>query len=92
MVSRDRAYHSDEIGFSPRSDLKTPLYTRGQVRQLERVFERAGPFDAVYHCAAEFERGNGEDFYEQLWMTNAVGKKNMIRVRSRRGGPTVSLR
>lgn len=83
VVSCDRAHHSDEIGFSLRSDLETPLYARcdvGQFRQLERVFERAGPFDAVYHCAAEFGRWNGEDFYEQLWMTNAVGTKNMIRL------------
>ena len=30
-----------------------------------------GPFDYVYHCAAEFGRWNGEDFYETLWRTNA---------------------
>ena len=40
--------------------------------ELERVFERCGPFDYVYHCAAEFGRWNGEDFYETLWRTNAI--------------------
>ena len=86
VVSCDRPHHSDELGFSLRSDIETPLYVRcdvGQYRQLERVFEHAGPFDAVYHCAAEFGRWNGEDFYEQLWMTNAVGTKNMIRLQER---------
>jgi dTDP-glucose 4,6-dehydratase len=34
----------------------------------------------VYHCAAEFGRWNGEDFYEMLWKTNAVGTKNIIRL------------
>jgi len=50
---------------------------------LERVFERLGPFDYVYHCAAEFGRWNGEDFYETLWRTNAVGTKNVIRLQER---------
>jgi len=42
-----------------------------------------GPFDYVYHCAAEFGRWNGEDFYELLWRTNAVGTKNIIRLQER---------
>ena len=54
-------------------------------RQLERVFEKAGPFDFVYHAAAEFGRWNGEDFYEQLWRTNAVGTKNVIRLQEKYG-------
>ena len=39
----------------------------------------------VYHCAAEFGRWNGEDFYESLWRTNAVGTKNLIRLQIARG-------
>ena len=42
-----------------------------------------GPFDYVYNCAAEFGRWNGEDFYETLWKTNAIGTKNMIRLQER---------
>jgi len=42
-----------------------------------------GPFDYVYHCAAEFGRWNGEDFYETLWQTNAIGTKNIIRLQER---------
>ena len=62
------------------------MYARcdvGDFRQLERVFERCGPFDYVYHCAAEFGRWNGEDFYETLWRTNAIGTKNIIRLQER---------
>jgi len=74
------------MGFSLYSDLATPLYARadvGEFRQIERVFERMGPFDYVYHCAAEFGRWNGEDFYESLWQTNAIGTKNIIRLQER---------
>lgn len=56
-----------------------------QFRQLERVFDRHGPFDIVYHTAAEFGRWNGEEYYEQLWQTNAIGTKNLIRLQERLG-------
>ena len=48
-------------------------------RQLERLFEMRG-FDYVYHAAAEYGRWNGEDYYENLWMTNVVGTKNILRI------------
>jgi dTDP-glucose 4,6-dehydratase len=86
VVSCDLAHQPDEVGFSVRTDVLVPLYARcdvGEFRQLERVFERLGPFDYVYHCAAEFGRWNGEDFYEILWRTNAVGTKNVIRLQER---------
>ena len=44
-----------------------------------------GPFDYVYHLAAEFGRWNGEDFYDTLWRTNAVGTKNVIRLQEKLG-------
>src|SRR2546427_1365891 len=83
VISCDRSHQPDEVGFSLRTDVRGPLYARcdvGEFRQLERVFERLGPFDYVYHCAAEFGRWNGEDFYETLWRTNAIGTKNIIRL------------
>jgi len=86
VVSCDLHHQPDEVGFSLRSDTETPLYARcdvGEFRQLERVFDRLGPFDYVYHCAAEFGRWNGEDFYETLWRTNAIGTKNVIRLQER---------
>ena len=54
----------------------------GEFHQVERLFDRA-KFDYVYHLAAEFGRRNGEDFYENLWRTNAVGNKHFIRMQER---------
>ncbi|MEM9291330.1 MAG: NAD(P)-dependent oxidoreductase [Acidobacteriota bacterium] len=88
VISCDQRHERDEKGFSLRSDLEVPLYARcdvGEMRQLQRVFDALGPFDVVYHCAAEFGRWNGEDFYESLWRTNAVGTKNLIRLQEERG-------
>jgi len=86
VISCDLYHQPDEMGFSLRTDVVNPGYARcdvGHYRQLERVFEAAGPFDYVYHCAAEFGRWNGEDFYETLWRTNVVGTKNIIRLQER---------
>jgi dTDP-glucose 4,6-dehydratase len=88
VVSCDLYHRPDEVGFSVGTDVVAPLYARcdvGDFRQIERVFDRIGPFDYVYNCAAEFGRWNGEDFYEQLWRTNAVGTKNIIRLQERLG-------
>lgn len=52
-------------------------------RQVERMFEEHD-FDFVYHAAAEYGRWNGEDYYENLWLTNAVGTKNIIRMQEKR--------
>lgn len=48
-------------------------------RQVERLFEEHD-FDYVYHAAAEYGRWNGEDYYENLWLTNVVGTKNVLRM------------
>jgi len=88
VVSCDLYHQPDEIGFSVGTDLKEPLYARCDIakfQQIERVFEKMGPFDYVYNCAAEFGRWNGEDFYETLWLSNAVGMKNIIRLQERLG-------
>jgi len=67
----------------------------GEFRQVERLWTGGGwdhgytpkgrKFDVVYHLAAEFGRWNGEDYYEQVWRTNAVGTKNIIRMQEREG-------
>jgi len=51
-------------------------------RQLERVFDRS-KFDYVYHLAAEYGRWNGEDYYENLWQTNVIGTKHMLRLQEK---------
>lgn len=88
VISCDHSHGREEVAFSLRTDVATPTYARcdvGEYRQLERVFDQLGPFDYVYHCAAEFGRWNGEDFYDTLWRTNAVGTKNVIRLQEQRG-------
>ncbi len=75
-----------------------PYYIRCDVskyHQVERIWTGGGwtngylpkglKFDYVYHLAAEFGRWNGEDYYENLWNTNAVGTKNIIRMQEREG-------
>jgi dTDP-glucose 4,6-dehydratase len=86
VISCDLYHSVDEIGFSLHSDVSEPNYARcdvGEFRQIERVFDQLGPFDFVFHCAAEFGRWNGEDFYETLWRSNTIGTKNMIRLQER---------
>ncbi len=51
-------------------------------RQLERLFE-SHKFDFVYHLAAEYGRWNGEDYYENLWRTNVIGTKNILRLQEK---------
>ena len=63
-----------------------PDYARADVRnyrQVERIFE-LHPFDYVYHLAAEYGRWNGEDYYENLWQTNVIGTKHLIRLQEQK--------
>jgi dTDP-glucose 4,6-dehydratase len=53
-----------------------------EFRQLERLFG-PHPFDLVYHLAAEYGRWNGEDHYEQLWRTNVIGTKHVLRLQEK---------
>lgn len=53
-------------------------------RQIGKVFEKHGPFDYVYHLAAEYGRWNGEAFYENLWQTNVVGTKHILRFQEKK--------
>jgi dTDP-glucose 4,6-dehydratase len=86
VVYCDLYHNHDEVGFSLRTDVPDALYARcdvGEYRQLLRLFDSMGPFDCVYHCAAEFGRWNGEDFYENLWKSNAIGTKHVIRLQEK---------
>ncbi len=74
-----------------------PNYIRcdvGSFQQVERMWTGGGwkhgykkglKFDYVYHLAAEFGRWNGEDHYDTLWQSNAIGTKNLIRMQEREG-------
>ncbi|MEM1948043.1 MAG: NAD(P)-dependent oxidoreductase [Candidatus Caldarchaeum sp.] len=50
-----------------------------EYRQVKRLFDNH-KFDLVYHLAAEYGRWNGEDYYENLWLTNVIGTKHLIRL------------
>jgi len=53
------------------------------IRQIENVFINYGPFDYVYHLAAEYGRWNGEAYYENLWETNVIGTKNILSLQAK---------
>ena len=67
----------------------------GDFRQVERLWTGGGwekgccpeghKFDLVYHLAAEFGRWNGEDYFENVWRTNAIGTKNVLRMQEQEG-------
>ena len=63
---------NSERQFYQRCDVKN-------YRQLEEIFQKSS-FDFVYHLAAEYGRWNGEAYYENLWETNAVGTKNILKL------------
>lgn len=76
-----------EVWVADRGHFHGTRYLRfdvGEFRQVEALFDGRS-FDLVYHLAAEFGRWNGEDFYETLWRSNAVGTKHMIRMQERLG-------
>lgn len=59
-----------------------PLHVKadtGSYQQMDALF-RQRKFDYVYHLAAEYGRWNGEDHYENLWRTNVIGTKNVLRL------------
>lgn len=51
-------------------------------RQLEKVFEK-WKINYIYHLAAEYGRWNGEAYYENLWETNVIGTKHIIRLQEK---------
>ena len=79
----DIQHHPGEKGYIQKMSNEEWTYSRcdiGEYRQIERIMKLAGPFDLVYNCAAEFGRWNGEDYFEQMWKSNLIGLKNIIRL------------
>ncbi len=82
LRSRGHDVHSIDLSHTDRE-----AYTRVDVRsyrQLENLFDDH-QFDYVYHLAAEYGRWNGEDHYENLWATNCIGTKHVLRLQERKG-------
>lgn len=67
-------YNTEREGYS-RVDVRN-------YRQIERIFHD-NSFDYVYHLAAEYGRWNGEDYYENLWQTNVIGTKHLLRLQEK---------
>lgn len=55
----------------------------GNFRQLKSIFDQNKNIDFVYHLAAEYGRWNGEDYYENLWRTNVIGTKHLLRLQEK---------
>lgn len=84
----DLNHQVGEVGWEHEMSRGGFTYARCDIadyRQIERIFKNTGPFDYVYNTAAEFGRWNGEDFYEQVWRSNAIGTKNIIRLQEKLG-------
>jgi len=82
----DLLHHAGEVGFIQKMGNEDWEYARcdiGEYRQIERIITEVGPFDLIYNCAAEFGRWNGEDYYEQMWKSNLIGLKNIIRLQEK---------
>jgi len=84
-LSEELRRRGHEVWISDRMHYHEPHYVRcdiSEFHQVENLFAQA-EFNYVYHLAAEFGRRNGEDFYETLWKTNAIGTKNILRMQER---------
>lgn len=50
-------------------------------RQLEHAIAFYSP-DLILNLAAEFGRKNGEEYYEQVWRSNVIGLKNLLKLQT----------
>lgn len=83
LVAALRLAGHEVIGIDLRHDVDGVRADVADYRQLEAAVPR--DIDLMYHLAAEFGRHNGEDFYEQVWRTNATGTKNVLTLQKQRG-------
>jgi dTDP-glucose 4,6-dehydratase len=70
---------SDILQGEDRQHFKADVYS---YQQMAVIFDQQ-KFDFVYHLAAEYGRWNGEDHYDNLWRTNVIGTKNMLRLQEK---------
>lgn len=80
---RNRGYDVWLCDLVHSNDPKSIRCDISKYRQVEKLFENHD-FEYVYHAAAEYGRWNGEDYYENLWLTNVVGTKNIIRMQEKK--------
>ena len=92
---RSRGHHVFVIDLQHHHGANYARCDVSKFQQVERLWTGGGwahgyskaprSFDLVYHLAAEFGRWNGEDYYENLWETNVIGTKNILRMQEREG-------
>lgn len=83
LVKALRAAGHEVIGIDIRHSTDGVRADVAEYRQLEAAMPK--DVELVYHLAAEFGRHNGEDYYEQVWRTNATGTKNVLMLQKVRG-------
>lgn len=76
VYSSDLQHHHDLIDDKFEGFMRCDI---ANYRELQKVLLWKD-FDYIYFLAAEFGRVNGEEFYEQLWNTNVIGVKNLLRI------------
>ena len=79
------ARRKHDLVIADRGYFSAPNYYKcdiSEYRQLEQIF-LDHDVEFVYNLAAEFGRWNGEAFYENVWMTNVVGFKHLLRLQER---------
>lgn len=84
LVKALRAAGHEVIGIDIRHNVDGVRADVAEYAQLERAVSWPH-IDLVYHLAAEFGRHNGEEFYEQVWRTNAIGTKNVLKLQAQYG-------
>ena len=81
---RARGHEVWGIEIQHQTDAQTVRADISDFRQIRAALTRINP-EMVFHLAAEFGRMNGEDFFEQVWRTNAIGTRNILEVQKELG-------
>lgn len=81
---RARGHEVWGIEIQHQTDAETVRADISDFRQIRAALTRINP-EMVFHLAAEFGRMNGEDHFEQVWRTNAIGTRNILEVQKELG-------
>jgi dTDP-glucose 4,6-dehydratase len=81
---RARGHEVWGIEIQHQTDAQSVRADISDFRQIRAALTRINP-ELVFHLAAEFGRMNGEDHFEQVWRTNAIGTRNILEVQKELG-------
>ena len=51
-----------------------------EYRQIQEAFNKIGDFDYLYHLGGAFGIKNSEDYYENVWLANVIGTRNILEI------------